>query len=153
MYLKDISQVRMSGSACNNLRIFRKLCGDPSLRNVAILTTMWSSVNAEEAEKRHRNLEEGDKYFGEMIKHGAVAFRYHNTQESAHRILEHLLARPPTNVQIQREVAVDGKEWVETQAAGELSRQLDQKAGKIESRIVRLQEEAAGVFGVSQLVA
>ncbi|TEB22526.1 hypothetical protein FA13DRAFT_1919973 [Coprinellus micaceus] len=59
VYLKDISQVRMSGSACNNLRIFRKLCGDPSLRNVAILTTMWSTVNGEEAEKRHRNLGRG----------------------------------------------------------------------------------------------
>ncbi|TEB26668.1 hypothetical protein FA13DRAFT_1713030 [Coprinellus micaceus] len=112
------SQVRMSGSACNNLRIFRKLCGDPSLRNVAILTTMWSTVNGEEAEKRHRNLEEGDKYFGEMIKHGASRF---DTEGS-------------------------GGGWEGMggdTGGGELSRQLDQKAEKIESRIVRLQEEAA----------
>ncbi|TEB26674.1 hypothetical protein FA13DRAFT_1737107 [Coprinellus micaceus] len=116
VYVKDISQVKMTGSACNNLHLFKKICGEDSLRNVAIVTTKWGRVPEEEGKERQRNLEINDKYFGGMIKAGAL--------------------------NIQREMVVEKKELADTEAAQELHKQLDAKSGRIETLLARLDREA-----------
>ncbi|KAL4061675.1 hypothetical protein V8B97DRAFT_2066349, partial [Scleroderma yunnanense] len=41
IYVHRISDTRVGGNAQRNLRMFRNLCGDESLKNVVIVTTMW----------------------------------------------------------------------------------------------------------------
>ncbi|TEB22531.1 P-loop containing nucleoside triphosphate hydrolase protein [Coprinellus micaceus] len=142
VYVKDISQVKMTGSACNNLHLFKKICGEDSLRNVAIVTTKWGRVPEEEGKERQRNLEINDKYFGGMIKAGAVPFCYDGTPASAHSILEHIFTKQPTELNIQREMVVEKKELADTEAAQELHKQLDAKSGRIETLLARLDREA-----------
>jgi hypothetical protein len=146
VYVKDISQVKMTGSACNNLHLFKKICGEDSLRNVAIVTTKWGRVSEEEGKERQRNLEINDKYFGGMIKAGAVPFCYDGTPASAHSILEHIFTKQPTELNIQREMVVEKKELADTEAAQELHKQLDAKSGRIETLLARLDREAKGEF-------
>lgn len=139
VYLKDISQTRMSGSACDNLRLFRKLCGDDSLRNVAILTTMWDRVDEEVGMKRQRALQEGDKWFGQMVEHGAIVIRHHDTAESADHVLGHFFAKQPTVLKIQSEMVDEEKSLVLTQAGGELDKQIDKKAERFGKRLKQLE--------------
>ncbi|THH15941.1 hypothetical protein EUX98_g9380, partial [Antrodiella citrinella] len=44
VFLHRITDVRMGGVAKKNFRLFRKLCGDETLRSVIIATTMWQDV-------------------------------------------------------------------------------------------------------------
>lgn len=58
-----------------------------------------------------------DKYFGGMIKAGAVPFCYDGTPASAHSILEHIFTKQPTELSIQREMVVEKKELADTEIA------------------------------------
>lgn len=144
VYLKDISHIRMTGSACRNLRPFRKLCGDSSLRNVVILTKMWSRVSEEEGLARQSKLQDGDSYFKPMIDNGATIFCHDNTRESANRVVEHFFMRAPTTLQIQKEIVHEKRDLIETEAGKELREQLDTRTTEVSDEVAALEEEIAG---------
>ncbi|KAJ3498805.1 hypothetical protein NMY22_g19567 [Coprinellus aureogranulatus] len=146
IYLKDISEVRMKGSTCKNIRLFRKLCGDDSLRNVVILTTMWDRVSEGEGLARQRKLGDGDSYFKPLVNegHGAVVMRHDNTPRSADKVLQHIFfLGQPTVLQIQKEME-SGKQLAETDAGKEVLEQLGNTARSLDRQLAIIEAEMAG---------
>ncbi|KAJ3534908.1 hypothetical protein NMY22_g6719 [Coprinellus aureogranulatus] len=143
IYLKDISEVRMKGSTCKNLRLFHKLCGDDSLRNVVILTTMWDRVSEGEGLTRQKKLGDGDSYFKPLLDKGAVVMRHDNTSYTADKVLQHLFfLDKPTVLQIQKEME-SGKQLGETDAGKEVLEQLETTALTLDRELAIIEAEMA----------
>jgi hypothetical protein len=71
VYFHRISDVRMQGSAKKNLLMFKKLCGDDSLKNVILATSMCHCVSIEEGIEREAQLMETPEFWGRMISKGS----------------------------------------------------------------------------------
>ena len=56
IYVHRISDRRFSGIAGRNFKIFRELCGETSLKNVVLVTNMWSEVSRGIGEAREGEL-------------------------------------------------------------------------------------------------
>lgn len=78
--------------------VFRKLCGEKTLRNVLIVTNMWSPVATETEEAREAELKSDTDLFKPALDNSATMLRHDNTLESARRIVGHLLASFPVLV-------------------------------------------------------
>ena len=52
LYLHQISDVRMQGSALKNIRMFRSLVGGDNMTNVILVTMRWDSMTEVEGEVR-----------------------------------------------------------------------------------------------------
>ena len=63
--------------------MFKKLCGDETLKNVVILTNMWPETPLEVHEKRVSQLRTDPAFFQPIIKEGAQLLRHTATEESA----------------------------------------------------------------------
>jgi hypothetical protein len=72
--------------------MFTKVCG-----KVALVTTMWSEVLEDVAQKRERMLMEQD--WREMIQGGTMVMRFNNTFESAWEIVDRIFEPAPTRKQ------------------------------------------------------
>src|ERR1700721_3748819 len=68
IYLHRISDVRMGGISKRNFRLFRELCGDSTLKNVAIVTNMWNEVSLDVATAREQELANEDAFFKPAIE-------------------------------------------------------------------------------------
>ena len=103
IYLHEISQTRMFGTARNNLDMFRKLCGDDALKNVVLGTTKWSDVTSEAGQRREQQLR--DTYWKEMLQHGSVIMHVHADSSSAWKIVNRILENDRVEfVRIQEEL-------------------------------------------------
>jgi len=85
IYVHRISDVRMGGISGRNFRMFRKLCGDDTLKNIVIVTNMWGEVGQAKGQMREAELK--NKFFKPTLDKGAQMLRHDNTVESAHNIL------------------------------------------------------------------
>ncbi|KAG6852771.1 hypothetical protein C0991_009211 [Blastosporella zonata] len=106
IYLHEISQTRMLGTARKNLDMFNKLCGDAATQNVILVTTKWSQVQEVTADRRESQLK--DRHWEGMIRLGAQLARFTDTHESGWKIiqsiLDHLVSSDVDAVQIQKEL-------------------------------------------------
>lgn len=118
----------MGGVARKNFRLFRKLCGDDSLKNVVIATNMWGDVTPEVGEKREQELSSNELFFKPALEKGAQLVRHNNTAASAHAIVRRITGFPPAALQIQRETVDEHKELVETDAGQDLKAELERQA-------------------------
>ncbi|KAL0057737.1 hypothetical protein AAF712_015612 [Marasmius tenuissimus] len=114
IYLHRLSDVRMGGMSVDNFRMFRKLCGEATLRSVVIVTNGWEEVPKENGEAREREL--GCTLFKPALDEGAQLARHHNTYESAVAIMGSLNNSPPLQAR--------------TGTVGE-GKQLDATAGQV----------------------
>ncbi|KAI0785575.1 P-loop containing nucleoside triphosphate hydrolase protein [Abortiporus biennis] len=146
IYMHRISDFKMSGISRRNFRMFRTLCGDATLKNIAIVTNMWGEVNEEVGIKRENELASNDLLFKPVLDKGSVMIRHRNTLESAHAILGHFLTNHPIILQIQEEMAVEHKPLEATSAAVEIDREVKEKLEEEkrihEERMRREKEEA-----------
>ncbi|KAL4064015.1 hypothetical protein J3A83DRAFT_667588 [Scleroderma citrinum] len=117
IYVHRISDTRVGGSSQRNLRMFRKLCGDETMKNVVIVTTMWDRVTPEEGEKREQELATNERVFKPLLDNGAIMMRHYSTPESAADVIHHLLKKNPTTTQIVCEI-VEEEKVLEATAAG-----------------------------------
>ena len=83
--------------------MFRKLCGESTLKNVIILTNMWGEVSREIGEAREQELATKDMFFKPALAKGASMKRHENTPASAYKILQTIVNNHPLSLQIQRE--------------------------------------------------
>ncbi|KAI0925668.1 hypothetical protein AcW1_008046 [Taiwanofungus camphoratus] len=141
IYLHRITDTRMGGIAVENFRLFRKVCGDAALENVAIVTNMWEQVSEEVGESRERELVNNSNFFKDAIDQGARIFRHYNTPISGKEILQNLLVKQPKVLQVQRETVDEHKQLPQTEAGTELKRELEQLAHKHQQTIDRLRDE------------
>lgn len=118
IYLHRIQDVRMSGSALTNLRMFRKLCGETALKNVILVTTFWDKVDLAEGERREAELVSSDKFWGRMIKKESKVRRcYHDKPDSAFSILNEFTTFSECVLKAQEEIVEEGKDPSQTEAA------------------------------------
>ena len=76
IYLHRISDLRMQGSAKNNLFMFKKLCGQKALKNVILATTMWDRISEAEGEARENELITTPDFWGWMVSQGSKVYRH-----------------------------------------------------------------------------
>lgn len=116
IYLHAISDTRMTHSSLQNLRMFRKLCGDHNLKNVILATTKWSVTPLEDALRREKDLTSETGFWRTMMAAGSVVRRFENSQASATDLVEEILDMGQKIVPtIQKEV-VEGTKLADTQA-------------------------------------
>ena len=133
IYFHRISDGRFTRIDDRNFGVFRRLCGDRTLRNVAILTNMWGKVSLEIGLARERELPA--VVFGYAINRGARYVHHVNTLGSAHSIILALLENNPVALQIQEELVDRNIEFTQTTAGQEIRRGLDQDADVLEEVI------------------
>ncbi|CAK5269650.1 unnamed protein product [Mycena citricolor] len=141
IYVHRISDIRMTGAALRNLRMFIQLCGPDALRNVAVMTNMWSKVRPEVGQSREKELFADAKFFGPVIKAGARQFRHDDSLESSLRIVSSLLSNRPVLLQIQREMVLERKAVAKTAAGRELNRELAEQLYRHRVQMTALQKE------------
>ncbi|KAK1218197.1 hypothetical protein PQX77_019135 [Marasmius sp. AFHP31] len=106
IYLHRLSEVRMGGMSVDNLRMYRKLCGEATLRNVVIVTNRWEEALKENGEAREQELK--GTLFKPALNEGAQLARHHNTYESATAIMEYF--NNPLPSQVRTETLGEGKQ-------------------------------------------
>ena len=104
-----------------NFSVFRKLCGETTLKNAVVVTNMWTpnasdAIRVEE-EGRENELATKPAFFKQALDNGAHMARHYNTTPSAHAIIRQFFAHQPQPLLVQREL-VDEKKHLETTDAG-----------------------------------
>ncbi|KAL4064100.1 P-loop containing nucleoside triphosphate hydrolase protein [Scleroderma yunnanense] len=127
IYMHRISDTRVGGTSQRNLRMFRKLCGDESMKNVVIVTTMWDKVSPEEGVQREEELKTSNSLFKPLLDKGAIMMRHDRPPESATNIV--------------REIAYERKALVDTKAGEELQAEIRHLMKKHAEEIRQLEEE------------
>ncbi|KIW77964.1 hypothetical protein Z517_07797 [Fonsecaea pedrosoi CBS 271.37] len=149
VYLHAINTTRVTGTVRNNLRMFKKLCGEDSMSSVALATTHWGSgaADRERQDARHKELLEDKAFWKPMILHGATPFIHDGERRTALEIVRHLLENRPQDgidLTIQKEMA-DGITLDKTAAGIVLEGKLETRKEFCESEINDLQKEIAEV--------
>ena len=140
IYVHRISDPKMGGISKRNLRMFRQLCGDGSLRNVCITTTNWARVTQEEGDRRERELRESPNLFKPLITEGAQLVRHDKDIVSARSIVNFLIHKDPTKLQIQIELDA-GKTLEDTSTGAGLLEEILALKAKQEAELRALKEE------------
>jgi chromosome segregation ATPase len=138
IYMRRITDNRVPGSALNNLRVLRKLCGADNYARIALVTSQWDLVEPAVGQDRENQLRTKDEYWGEMIRNGATVNQYSNNTESAIKILRQFLNKSTIELQFQKEfIAMHGN--VGNTAAGkEMIQIIVGKLGVYEKQISKL---------------
>ncbi|KAF2823259.1 hypothetical protein CC86DRAFT_237621, partial [Ophiobolus disseminans] len=131
LYLRDITQARMSGTALKNLSMFRKLCGSESLKNVVIVTTKWDAVSNETGEMREKELM--SKFLQPMLTMGAQQARHDNTLISAQEVLRKVLGNTGRTLKLQSELVDENKKLGETEAGTAVGEDIEKLRVKHET--------------------
>ncbi|KAK1223856.1 hypothetical protein PQX77_013252 [Marasmius sp. AFHP31] len=145
IYMHRITDIRMGGIATRNFRMFRKLCGEETLKNVVIVANGWEEVQPDVAERRERELMMDERFFKPVLDMGAQMVRHDNTPQTAHAILSHLIRREPIPLCIQSELG-EGKSFEEDHAGVELNTELVELMKTHGEEREELQKEFEGEF-------
>ncbi|KAF6761884.1 P-loop containing nucleoside triphosphate hydrolase protein, partial [Ephemerocybe angulata] len=148
IFVHRISDFRIGGISLKNFRTFKKLCGEQTLRNVVIVTNMWSEVDPQLGETREHELATQDDFFKPALDKGAKIMRHNGSLESAKLVIQYILGNNPMALQIQRELVDERKDILQTAAADEIERELqaEKERQRVERERVRQEmEEAARV--------
>ena len=141
LYFHRISDPKMGGTSTRNFKMFRKLCGDTTLRNVIIVTNRWGEVDSQVGEAREAELIRENDFFKPVLDKGAQMARHLNTVPSAERIIRLILKNDPLPLQIQTELVKEGRNISTTSAGEELTRELNARIKKYEEEVRTLREE------------
>lgn len=141
IYMHRISDFRMTGVGRRNFSMFRKLCGDETLKNIVIVTNMWGEVSLEKGIAREKELQTDDILFKPVLQRGAVMLRHGNTASSAQAILRQIVNNHPQVLKIQKELIDEKKDISQTAAGVELNRELAELAQKHREELLNIQEE------------
>ena len=141
IYLHRISDFRFGGVATRNFKMFRELCGEKTLKNVVIVTTMWGEVTPAKGAAREAELATNTKFFKSAIDKQALLLRHDNTLSSAQSILCRIIHNQPLSLRIQDEVVTEGKDISQTAAGEELGRELAEQTRKFQAEMSALQEQ------------
>ncbi|KAG8761800.1 hypothetical protein FRC11_012929 [Ceratobasidium sp. 423] len=152
IYMHRITDVRFSGVAKKNFRVFRKLCGPNAMKNLIICTNMWPNPSDPadpihlQLESREEELRTSPQIFQPAMAEGARMTRYtrHKGPTHAQEIVRLCLANIPVATLYQEEVS-RGARLGDTSAGRVLEEDMQRliKDHKAEiARLVRDHEEA-----------
>jgi hypothetical protein len=134
----------MGGISQRNFNMFRELCGNSTLKNVAIVTNMWGEVSQEVGEEREHELETEECFFGSAIGKGAELLRHNNTIQSAQAILRHVVHNRPLPLRIQQEIVDEHMDLGDTAAGEVLNRDLKAQARKHQGEMEEMMRRMEG---------
>ncbi len=142
IYMHRITDNRLGGLSNRNFRMFRHLCGDSTLSNVVIVTTMWDQIERVRGEARELELMNKSLFFEPAIAHGARMARHDNTRESALSIVRSILSHRSGQsvLQIQEELE-SGVDIHETKAGQELFKDLKDQSVRHKNELREIIEE------------
>lgn len=140
IYMHRISDKRFSGIAGRNFKIFRELCGEKSLKNVVLVTNMWSEVSPEVGEAREREL--SSNFLKPALDKGAQMVRHHDTEQSAHAVIRRIMNNHPVVLQIQHELVDERKDIANTAAAETINAEIEEAKRRHEAEVRKAQQEA-----------
>ena len=141
LYFHRISDFRMGGISMRNFKMFRKLCGEETLRNVMVVTNMWGEVDPLVGEAREAELMEEDIFFKPALDEGAQTARHENTTASAQKIIRLVLDNHPLPLRIQEELVDEHKDISKTSAGEELNQEINAQIRKHQEQMRELKEE------------
>ncbi|KAG6852774.1 hypothetical protein C0991_009214 [Blastosporella zonata] len=128
IYLHEISQTRMLGTARKNLDMFNKLIGKGATKNIVLATTKWSEIPEEVGERREAQLRE--RHWKWMFDLGAKLARFTGTPESGWELLHLILDQGHKSnvdaIEIQQELVEIKKILPDTQAGQTLRYTLEE---------------------------
>jgi hypothetical protein len=120
-----------------SLRLFKQLCGDPTLRNVVIVAAWDEGDVPTEVEQREEARRTLQHLFKPALDQQAQLLLHDNTQSSAHEVLRTVFRNRPTSLLIQRELADDRKGLWDTQAGMELRKQMEGLVNDLRKNVQR----------------
>ena len=142
IYLHRISDNRLGGSGLRQMQMFRKLCGEQSMGNIALATTMWSTVNIDDGQRREDELIMQDGFWKRVLEQGASIFRQDRGKESAEEIVGFLVERKHRVVfDIQTEMVDNNKRLDETAAGQEVQAELAKQRERYEKELRSVKAE------------
>jgi hypothetical protein len=149
LYLHRITDVKMAGTAFNNLRMFKKLCGESFYPRVTLATTFWDTVPEADGKRREAELMSTDEFWGRMIEGGSSVYRHSGSEESAMALLQSIIKHrmdasrtsAPTYVRMQREIAEEKKSLDETSAGREVNAKILEERRKFEKQLREAKED------------
>ena len=121
--------------------MFRELCGNTTLKNVVLVTNMWSEVSLDIGEARENEL--SSEFFKSVLDNGAQMARHHDTIQSAHDIIRGIMENHPVVLQIQRELVDERKDIVDTAAGEAVNKELNEQIRRHRAELEDLQKEMA----------
>lgn len=124
-----------------NCSMFRKLCGDNTLRNVVLVSNMWEEVDPQRGDAREAELARDDMFFKPALERGARMARHDNTVPSAETIIRLILENHPLPLRIQQELVDEGKGISETAAGEELNREINAQMRRHREEMWAVREE------------
>ncbi|KAF9460973.1 hypothetical protein BDZ94DRAFT_1311056 [Collybia nuda] len=141
IYMHRISDFRMGGISTRNFKMFRKLCGESTLKNVVIVTNMWNQVALPIGEAREKELATDEMFFKLVLDKDARLVRHDNTFKSAQAIIELVVPNKPEALRIQEELVDEHMDISQTAAAEELNRELMEQAKRHRAELHNLKDE------------
>ncbi|KAH9927696.1 uncharacterized protein B0H18DRAFT_285335 [Fomitopsis serialis] len=146
IYMQRISDFRMTGISRRNFHLFRKLCGEDTLKNVVIVTNMWGEVNAERGLAREDELASDPMFFKPALEKGAKMMRHDNTYHSAVTVMLQLIPNTPAPLLLQTELVEQDMDIAETAVGAELARDIEEQRQKYCEELGELQQEMQEAF-------
>ncbi|KAJ2920747.1 hypothetical protein H1R20_g16347, partial [Candolleomyces eurysporus] len=153
IYLHDISQEKFTGTARRNLAVFKRICGEPSLDKVILVTSKWGRAFGRNLETREEELK--TKHWKIMLDGGARAERLgaDHEEEDTWKIVRSILDKAEKRaieqvksegLEIQKELVQRHKLVPQTQAGRELRHQLEDM---LQAQTQMLEWEADAISG------
>ena len=150
IYMQRISDFRMTGISRRNFHLFRKLCGEDTLKNVIIVTNMWNEVSAERGLAREDELASDPMFFRSVLDKGSKMMRHDNTYHSAATIMLQLISNSPKPLLLQTELVEDAKDITETAVGSQLAHDLEEQRQKYVEQLGELEQEMQDAFRLKE---
>lgn len=144
--LHPITHNRVGGMERKRTRLLEKILGVDAYKRIVIATTMWDDlVNEEVMNGRIQGRTGEGGVWADMVKQGARICRHHNTHESAHEIIRHIIRTSDrvgkVKPLLQMEIIQSGGRVMETSAGRELKEQLEEDTSHIMSLLIDHKKE------------
>ena len=139
IYIHRISDIRFGGITGRNFNLFRKLCGESTLKNVVLVTNMWGVDPQDISEAREEEL--SSNFFKPALERGAQMARHYNTPQSAHDIIRRIMGNRPVVLQIQRELVDEGKDIIGTAAGESINAELKELIRRQQAELEGVRDE------------
>ena len=121
--------------------MFERLCGVNGLRNVILVTTMWSEIDEMTALSHEEELR--TKYWYSMVNAGSRIARFDYNHESAWAIVGHLNGTP-LPLQLQVELVDEGKPLAYTSAGSALHQWFENIISQLRDLVIKLEMRLRG---------
>jgi hypothetical protein len=116
LYLHSIEKPRMEGAAMRSVTMFKNLCGEGAFPSVILGTTFWDRVSPSVGDQRLKELVTKTEFWGGMVSQGSSAEKMSRDSGACGRLLLRMANNRKRPLQIQEEMALQGKDVTQTSA-------------------------------------